>query len=56
MDKLRVILLLLVGFLPAWLSMSAQGPVTVTGTVNDKDGEPIITTCSAPAVSASSAR
>ena len=42
MDKLRVILLLLVGFLPAWLSMSAQGPVTVTGTVNDKDGEPII--------------
>ncbi len=41
MDKLRVILLLLVGFLPAWLSMSAQS-LTVTGTVNDKEGEPVI--------------
>lgn len=41
MDKLRVILLLLVGFLPAWLSMSAQS-LTVSGTVNDKEGEPII--------------
>lgn len=41
MDKLRVILLLLVGFLPAWLSMSAQS-LTITGTVNDKEGEPVI--------------
>lgn len=48
MDKLRVILLLVVGFLPAWLSMSAEpqapasGATTVSGVVNDKEGEPII--------------
>lgn len=48
MDKLRVILLLVVGFLPAWLSMSAEpqahasGVTTVSGVVNDKEGEPII--------------
>lgn len=48
MDKLRVILLLVVGFLPAWLSMSAEpqapvnGSTTITGVVNDKEGEPII--------------
>ncbi len=48
MNKLRVFLLLVVGFMPAWLSMSAEpqasapGKTTITGTVNDKEGEPII--------------
>lgn len=48
MDKLRVILLVVIGFLPAYLSMLAEpqasvgGNVTVSGTVSDKEGEPII--------------
>lgn len=48
MDKLRVILLLVIGFLPAYLSMQAApqapagGATTISGVVNDKEGEPII--------------
>ncbi len=48
MDKLRVILLLVIGFLPAYLSMQAEpqapagGATTISGVVNDKEGEPII--------------
>jgi len=48
MGKLRIILLMMVGFMPAWLSMSAApqasapGKTTITGTVNDKEGEPVI--------------
>ncbi|MDE6034206.1 MAG: carboxypeptidase-like regulatory domain-containing protein, partial [Muribaculaceae bacterium] len=48
MDKLRVFLLMVIGFLPAYLSMQAvaqsatEASVTVTGTVIDQEGEPVI--------------
>ncbi|MDE6534970.1 MAG: carboxypeptidase-like regulatory domain-containing protein, partial [Muribaculaceae bacterium] len=48
MEKLRVLLLMVIGFLPAYLSMTAAAQsasgasVVVSGTVVDKEGEPVI--------------